>query len=94
MKGTSSAPWMQYFAHEEARDQQGEFMEASASALLEGRTIIAEAPTGLGKTAAVLDSLGAMQTGSNGTRVALSARSRRLFCGYSSSVESDTRRGS
>ena len=29
-------------------------MEASASALLEGRTIIAEAPTGLGKTAAVI----------------------------------------
>ena len=29
-------------------------MEASASALLEGRTVIAEAPTGLGKTAAVI----------------------------------------
>lgn len=54
MKGTSSAPWMQYFAHEEARDQQREFMEASAKILLEGRTIIAEAPTGLGKTAAVI----------------------------------------
>ncbi|HII52653.1 MAG TPA: hypothetical protein HA329_02620, partial [Candidatus Thalassarchaeaceae archaeon] len=54
MKGTSSAPWMQYFAHEEARDQQREFMEASAKTLLEGRTIIAEAPTGLGKTAAVI----------------------------------------
>ena len=45
---------MQYFAHEEARDQQREFMEASAKTLLEGRTIIAEAPTGLGKTAAVI----------------------------------------
>ena len=54
MKGSSSAPWMQYFAHEEARDQQREFMEASAKTLLEGRTIIAEAPTGLGKTAAVI----------------------------------------
>ena len=54
MKGTSSAPWMQYFAHEEARDQQREFMETCAGTLLQGRTIIAEAPTGLGKTAAVI----------------------------------------
>jgi len=54
VKGTSSAPWMQYFAHEEARDQQREFMETSAKTLLEGHTIIAEAPTGLGKTAAVI----------------------------------------
>ena len=31
-----------------------EFMETSAKTLLEGHTIIAEAPTGLGKTASVI----------------------------------------
>ena len=52
----TSGPWMEHFAHEEARDQQGQFMADAYSSLVKGRTIIAEAPTGLGKTAASLAS--------------------------------------
>ena len=52
----TSGPWMEYFAHKEARDQQGQFMADVYLSLIKGRTIIAEAPTGLGKTAASLAS--------------------------------------
>ena len=52
----TSGPWKKYFAHEEARDQQGQFMADAYHSLVKGRTIIAEAPTGLGKTAASLAS--------------------------------------
>ena len=54
--GDTSGPWMEHFAHEEARDQQGQFMADAYVSLVKGRTIIAEAPTGLGKTAASLAS--------------------------------------
>ena len=51
----TSGPWMNT-SHHEARDQQGQFMADAYSSLVKGRTIIAEAPTGLGKTAASLAS--------------------------------------
>ena len=58
----TSGPWTKYFAHEEARDQQGQFMADAYHSLVKGRAIIAEAPTGLGKTAASLASaLAAME---------------------------------
>ena len=62
----TSGPWMEYFAHKDARDQQGQFMADAYLSLIKGRTIIAEAPTGLGKTAASLASaLAAMKQSEN-----------------------------
>ena len=62
----TSGPWMEHFAHKEARDQQGQFMADAYLSLIKGRTIIAEAPTGLGKTAASLASaLAAMKQSEN-----------------------------
>ena len=62
----TSGPWMEHFAHKEARDQQSQFMADAYLSLIKGRTIIAEAPTGLGKTAASLASaLAAMNQSEN-----------------------------
>ncbi|MEK9865917.1 MAG: ATP-dependent DNA helicase [Euryarchaeota archaeon] len=56
MVGDGATPWMEHFAHSFARDQQGQFMADAFFALENRKTMIAEAPTGLGKTAASLAS--------------------------------------
>ncbi len=43
-----------YFPHEEVREHQDRLLRRTSHALKEGKNIVAHAPTGLGKTAAVL----------------------------------------
>ena len=62
----ADGPWTEYFAHQAARDQQDRFMRDAYLSLQDGQSIVAEAPTGLGKTAASLSSALSVMRGKEG----------------------------